>query len=336
LIYSRLGLCSEDTYQKYMSLVAHEFFHLWNVKRIRPKGLEVFDYDQENYTDSLWFCEGTTSFYDLVIPLRAGIYDAKCYLNKVSEAITQLQTIPGRKVQPVSESSFDAWIKLYRPDANSRNAQVSYYLKGELVSFLLDLIIRAQHQNGRSLDDVMRQLWQQFGQPEVGFTREQLKAIFESVAEVDLTRFWASYIDGTTELPFDEILAPFGLMLNSEITNPAPYLGLIAKTEHGATIVKFVEADSPAERAGIEPGDELVALANFRITAEQLGDRLQYYQPRENLSITVFHQDVLRECVVTLGEPIPSRWTLKPVAQPTVAQQKLFQGWLRIDFAALG
>jgi predicted metalloprotease with PDZ domain len=331
LIYSRFGLRSEDSYQKFMSLVAHEFFHLWNVKRIRPKGLEVFDYDQENYTDSLWFCEGTTSFYDLVIPLRAGIYDAKCYLNKVSEAITQLQTIPGRKVQPVSESSFDAWIKLYRPDANSRNAQVSYYLKGELVSFLLDLIIRAQHQNERSLDDLMRQLWQQFGQPEVGFTREQLKAIFESVAEVDLTRFWASYVDGTAELPFDEILAPFGLMLKAEVTNPAPYLGLIAKTEHGSAIVKFVEADSPAERAGIEPGDELVAIANFRVTAEQLGDRLQHYQPGKILSVTMFHQDMLRECAVTLGEPIPSRWTLQSIAQPTAAQQNLFQGWLGIN-----
>ncbi|WP_404787377.1 M61 family metallopeptidase [Altericista sp. CCNU0014] len=336
LIYSRFGLRSEDSYQKFMSLVAHEFFHLWNVKRIRPKGLEVFDYDRENYTDSLWFCEGTTSFYDLVVPFRAGIYDAKCYLKKVSEAITQLQTIPGRKVQPLSESSFDAWIKLYRPDANSRNAQVSYYLKGELVSFLLDLVIRAQHQNRRSLDDVMRQLWQQFGQPEVGFTRDRLKAIFESVAEIDLTRFWASYIDGTAELPFDEILAPFGLALKAEVANPAPYLGLTAKTEQGATIVKFVEANSPAEQAGIEPGDELLAIANFRVTAEQLNDRLQHYQPKETIAITVFHQDVLRECAVTLGEPMPSRWTLQSVAQPTATQQNLFEGWLKIDLTAVG
>ncbi len=328
LIYSRFGLQSEDGYQKFMSLVAHEFFHLWNVKRIRPKGLEVFDYDQENYTDSLWFCEGTTSFYDLVIPLRAGIYDAKCYLNKVSEAITQLQTIPGRKVQPVSESSFDAWIKLYRPDANSRNTQVSYYLKGELVSFLLDLLIRAQHQNRRSLDDVMRQLWQQFGQPEVGFTRDQLKSSFESVAEMDLTPFWASYIDGTAELPFDEILALFGLTLKAEVTHPVPYLGLTVKPEHGAAIIKFVEAGSPAEQAGIEPGDQLLAISNFRVSADQLNDRLQHYKPQDTISITIFHQDMLRECAVTLGKPLSNRWTLQPVAQPTATQQELFQGWL--------
>jgi predicted metalloprotease with PDZ domain len=336
LIYSRLGLRSEDGYQKFMSLVAHEFFHLWNVKRIRPKGLEVFDYDQENYTDSLWLSEGTTSFYDLVIPLRAGIYDAQTYLKKVSEAITQLQTTPGRKVQPLSESSFDAWIKLYRPDANSRNAQVSYYLKGELVSWVLDLQIRAQHQNRRSLDDVMRQLWKQFGQPEVGFTRAQLKEIFESVAGLDLTDFWSRYIDGTAELPFDEALAPFGLTLTAEETNVAPYLGLTAKAEQGAVMVKFVEADSPAQQAGIEPGDELLAINHFRVTADPLNDRLQQYQPKETLSITVFHQDVLRDYAVTLGEPLPSRWTLQPMAQPTVAQQKLLQGWLGIDFATLG
>ncbi len=336
LIYSRLGLCAEETYQKYMSLVAHEFFHLWNVKRIRPKGLEVFDYDQENYTDSLWLSEGSTSFYDLIIPLRAGIYDAKCYLSKVSESITQFQTTSGRKVQPLSESSFDAWIKLYRPDANSRNSQMSYYLKGELVSFLLDLTIRAQHQNRRSLDDVMRQLWQQFGVPEVGFTREQLKAIFESVAEVDLTPFWTHYIDGLAELPFDECLAPFGLMLKAEVAHPAPYLGLVVKAEHGCAIVKFVEADSPAERAGIEPGDELVAIENFRIAAEQLNDRLQHYQPKETVAVTVFHQDVLRECSVTLGEPMPSRWRLQSVAQPTADQQNLFQGWLKINLASVG
>jgi predicted metalloprotease with PDZ domain len=336
LIYSRFGLQSEDSYQKFMSLVAHEFFHLWNVKRIRPKGLEIFDYDQENYTDSLWFCEGTTSFYDLVIPLRAGIYDAKCYLKKVSEAITQLQTIPGRKVQPLSESSFDAWIKLYRPDANSRNAQVSYYLKGELVSLLLDLTIRAQHQNQRSLDDVLRQLWQQFGQPEVGFTRDQLKTVFESIAGIDLTPFWTSYIDGTAELPFDRVLAPFGLMLKAEVAHSTPYLGLTVKTEQGAAIVKFVEANSPAEQAGIEPGDELLAIAHFRVTADQINDRLHHYQPQDSLLVTVFHQDVLREYPVTLGEPFPNRWSLQPVAQPTPAQQKLFQGWLGIELSTVG
>jgi predicted metalloprotease with PDZ domain len=331
LIYSRFSLRNEDGYAKFMSLVAHEFFHLWNVKRIRPKGLEVFNYDRENYTESLWFCEGTTSFYDLVIPLRAGLYDARCYLKKVSEAITQLQTTPGRKVQPLSESSFDAWIKLYRPDANSKNAQVSYYLKGELVSFLLDLLIRNQSHNARSMDDVMRQMWQQFGQPEIGFTREQLKSVFETVAGIDLTAFWTHYIDGTAELLFSEMLAPFGLELKIETPNPIPYLGLTVKSEHGSAIIKFVEASSPAEQVGLEPGDELLAIDGFRVTADQLSDRLQSYEPGNVIEITVFHQDVLHQRSATLGVPIPSQFNICPVAQPTPQQQTLLQGWLGTD-----
>lgn len=125
-----------------MQLVAHEFFHLWNVKRIRPKALEKFDYDQENYTTSLWFSEGTTSYYDILIPLRAGIYNRSTFLDLLSKDISNYLNISGRKIQPLAESSFDAWIKLYRRDAYSNNNQISYYLKGELVTLLLDLMIR--------------------------------------------------------------------------------------------------------------------------------------------------------------------------------------------------
>jgi predicted metalloprotease with PDZ domain len=322
-----------------MSLVAHEFFHLWNVKRIRPKELERFDYDQENYTDALWFCEGTTSFYDLLIPLRAGIYDAKCYLAKVSEAMTKLQITPGRKLQPLSESSFDAWIKLYRPDSNSRNAQISYYLKGEVVSFLLDLLIRQQsirQQTLHSLDDVMRRMWQHFGQPEAGgYTREELKAVFESVAGVDLTSFWASYIEGTEELPYDELLEPFGLTLAIAEMSSTPYLGLTTKIEQGAATINFVEAGSPAEQAGLEPGDELLAIDGYRVRSEQMGDRLQSYHSGDTLEVSVFHQDVLCQRRVTLGEPVPTRFELRPVAEPTPQQQDRFRQWLGVELATL-
>jgi predicted metalloprotease with PDZ domain len=335
LIYSRFGLRNPDGYEKFMSLVAHEFFHLWNVKRIRPKGLEVFDYDQENYTDALWFCEGTTSFYDLIFPLRAGLYNAEVYLSHVSWAITQLQTTPGRKIQPLSESSFDAWIKLYRPDADSRNSQVSYYLKGELVSFLLDLLIRAQHQNQRSLDDVMHQMWQRFGQPEIGFTREELQETFATVAGLDLTAFWAKYIDGTEELPFGQLLLPFGLELKVDMGSAIPYLGLTTGTEAGRTLIRSVEANSPAAQAGLEPGDELLAIDGVRITAEQLNERLLCYAPEDKVTLTVFHQDLLQNCNATLQPPVPGRYGLLPTAQPTVTQQELFRGWLGWELSSL-
>ncbi|MBD1907749.1 M61 family metallopeptidase [Funiculus sociatus GB2-A5] len=328
LNYHRFGFREPDKYNRFMQLVAHEFFHLWNVKRIRPKALEVFDYTGENYTPSLWFSEGTTSYYDLVIPFRAGIYDIKSFLNELGKEITRLQTTPGRLVQPASESSFDAWIKLYRPDANSGNSQISYYLKGEMVSFLLDLLIRARHENKRSLDDVMRKMWQQFGQDEVGFTPEELQQVIESVAGTDLQEFFARYVDGTDELPFDEYLSPFGLRLVGEKEEPVAYLGVTAKTENGREMLKFVEAGSPAQLAGIDAGDELLAIDGFRVTAQNLSDRLKDYNPGNTIQVTVFHQDELRTSLVTLAEPRPTSYKIVPVESPDDTQKQNFAGWL--------
>jgi predicted metalloprotease with PDZ domain len=331
LIYSRLGFRAEERYQRFMQLVAHEFFHLWNIKRIRPKALEAFDYEGENYTPSLWFSEGTTSYYDLTIPLRSGIYGAKGFLSELSKEITRFLATPGRRVQPLSESSFDAWIKLYRRDANSDNNQMSYYLKGEMVSLLLDLLIRSRHGNGRSLDDVMRQMWQQFGVDEVGFTPEQLEAVISSVVGCDLTDFFQRFLHTTEELPFDEYLEPFGLRLQAEdTTNHPPYLGLKAATENGREKVKFVEAGSPAGVAGIDPDDELLAIDGLRVKADQLGDRLKDYRPGDSIDLTFFHQDEIKTCRVTLAEVRPSTYQVVLVNAPTAQQQENLQGWLGV------
>ncbi|HIK04995.1 MAG TPA: M61 family metallopeptidase [Trichormus sp. M33_DOE_039] len=334
LIYQRFGFRTQDKYERFIQLVAHEFFHLWNVKRIRPKALEVFNYDQESYTPSLWFCEGTTSYYDLIIPLRAGIYEVKTYLNYWSKEISRFLTTPGRKVQSLSESSFDAWIKLYRPDANSGNSQISYYLKGEMVSLLLDLLIRARHHNRRSLDDVMRQMWHEFGEPEIGYTPQQLQAVIESVAELDLTDFFKRYIDGTDELPFDQYLEPFGLHLVTE-KEDEPYLGMKVNTENGREIIKFVETASPAQLAGIDAGDELLAIAGIKVTAHQLSDRLKDYQPHDTIQVTIFHQDELRTVSLTLGQPRPVKYQVVPIKNPNPIQQENFAGWLGTQLSTI-
>ena len=338
LIYQRFGFRAQDKYDRFMQLVAHEFFHLWNVKRIRPKALEVFDYDQENYTPSLWFSEGTTSYYDLLIPLRAGIYDAKTFLSNLGKEITRYENTPGRKVQPLSESSFDAWIKLYRQDANSGNSQISYYLKGEMVSLLLDLLIRSKHGNKRSFDDVMLKMWQQFGKDEIGFTPEQLQEVIESVAEMNLTDFFNRYIDNTEDLPLNEYLQPFGLELIAE-NEEEPYLGVKVSAENGKEIIKFVEANSPAQLAGIDPGDELLAIDKIKVTATGLSDspsgtlreRLKDYQPNDTIKVTVFHQDELRTYSVTLASPRPTRYQVKPVANPSQIQEENLTGWLGVS-----
>jgi predicted metalloprotease with PDZ domain len=334
LIYDRFGFRVKEKYESFIQLVAHEFFHLWNVKRIRPKGLEVFDYDQENYTPSLWFCEGATSYYDLVIPFRAGIYDIKSYFHRLNEDITKYLRTPGRKVQRLCESSFDAWIKLYRKDTNSGNCQISYYLKGEIVSLLLDLLIRSLHHNQLSFDDVMRKMWKEFGQEEIGYNPEQLKDVIEDVAGISLTDFFDRYIDGLDELPFNQYLEPFGLQLVEELA-PEPYLGIKVKTEHGREIIKFVEMGSPANIAGVNAGDELLAINGIKVGQNQLSERLKDYQPQDTIEISVFHEDELRRYSVTVAAPHPHKYQLSPVENPNNIQQENFLGWLGVPLSAI-
>ncbi|PSF38168.1 peptidase M61 [Aphanothece hegewaldii CCALA 016] len=330
LIYSRFGFRARDKYNNFIQLVAHEFFHLWNVKRIRPKALEVFDYEQENYTNALWFCEGVTSYYDIVFPMRAGIYDSKTFLDLLSKEISRYLSIAGRKVQPVSESSFDAWIKLYRRDANSDNSQISYYLKGELIAMMLDLLIRQRHNNQRSFDDVMRIMWEKYGKLEIGYTDEELKNVIESVAETDLSDFYIRFILGVEELPFEEYLEPFGIQLKSVYDDErVPLLGIKVNSENGKEIIKFVEIGSPSQIAGINTEDELLAIDGFRVSGDQISDRLKDYQENDIIQITVFHQDELRTLPVKLAASQPLRYELVRIQNPSDSQKQNFLEWVR-------
>jgi predicted metalloprotease with PDZ domain len=328
LNYPRFGFRDPTKYNRFLQLVAHEFFHLWNVKRIRPAALEKFNYEAENYTPSLWFSEGTTSYYDLIIPHRAGIYDTSSFLENLGKEITKYLNTPGRLVQPVSESSFDAWIKLYRQDANSPNNQISYYLKGELISLLLDLLIRNQSDNERSLDDVMRQMWERFGKSETGFTPLQLQQVMENVADTDLKNFFAKYIDGIEELPFNEYLAPFGLYLAAETKSSIPYLGITVKTENNREIIKYVAANSPAHFIGIDPGDELLAINNIKVGSEQLSERLKDFSEGDAIDISVFQQDELRNYSVTLAAPHPTSYEVLLKEDADMLQKRNLARWL--------
>ncbi|QCS50399.1 M61 family metallopeptidase [Picosynechococcus sp. PCC 11901] len=329
LNYPRFGFQKSDQYNRFMQLVAHEFFHLWNVKRIRPKELETFDYETENYTPSLWFAEGVTSYYDLLIPLWAGIYDKAFFLESLSKDITRYLLTPGRLVQPLAESSFDAWIKLYRREAHSNNNQMSYYLKGALVAMLLDLKIRDRHQNQKSLDDVLRIMWEKFGKPEIGFSPAQVEQVISEVAGFDLSDFFHEFLHTTAELPLGAALETFGLQIKPIYTNKdLPYLGLTVTDQNNRTLVQTVNVDSPAYQAGIDPEDELLAIANYRTNAEQLNHRLQNYQAGDTISITIFHQDQLKTLAVTLAAPQPSSYQVVKNPQASAKQLQNLKGWL--------
>lgn len=205
-----------------------------------------------------------------------------------------------------------------------------------MVSLLLDLLIRAKHDNGRSLDDVMRLMWQRFGQDEIGFTPAELEGAIAAVADTDLSDFFHRYLHTTEELPFDDYLKPFGLCLQpDDVSNAPPSLGITARAENGKTLIQFIEMGAPAQQAGLDIGDELLALDGLRVSAEQLGDRLQNYRPGDTVQVTVFHQDELRTVPVTLDPPSPSNFKLMPLPSANDAQKALLRGWLGIDWETL-
>ncbi len=328
LNYSGLELHQPEKYQRFLSLLAHEFFHTWNVKRLRPLALEKFDYNQENYLECLWFCEGATSYYESLILLRAGILTAADLLKVLAEQIGRLQRIPGRAVQSLSESSFDTWIKLYRPHENSLNSQVSYYLKGALVCWLLDLHIRHLSGGRGSLDTALQDLWQQFGRAEKGYGEDELREAFERAAGADLSPFFAAYVEGTQELDYNTYLQPFGLTLKAHFSqpNPSPYLGLNFNGEGHR--ISSVDMGSPAQKAGIWAGDELVALDGFKVSAATLPERLAAYQPHQVVCLSVFQGDQLKPFWIPLDPPRPDVYTLEVLPELSPAQQALQQDWL--------
>ncbi|MGD1938244.1 MAG: M61 family metallopeptidase [Cyanophyceae cyanobacterium] len=328
LIFPRYGFRGGDDLDRFWQLCAHEFFHLWNVKRLRPKALEIFDYDQENYTPSLWFCEGVTSYYDPLIPLWAGIYNRKTYLHHMGMEMTRYLYTPGRKVQPLAESSYDAWIKLYRQEAHSGNNQISYYVKGAMVTLLLDLRIRMNSGGDRSFDNVLRRLWEDFGKDEIGYTPEELQSVLNDVAGEDLSELLHRYLYTTERLPLAETLAEFGIELKNNAESQPPYLGIRPKVMGGRVAAKFVELDSPAYNAGIDPNDEILALNGLRIMPGKLLDRLRDYQPGDAITLTCFKSDQLVEFTITLGDRQPTKYTLVPIKEPTPAQKERLEQWL--------
>ncbi|NJK59802.1 MAG: M61 family metallopeptidase [Oscillatoriales cyanobacterium SM2_1_8] len=323
LLYKRFGFQGES-YRRFLNLVAHEFFHVWNVRRIRPKAFERYDYDREDYTHALWFAEGATSYYDQLIPLRAGLYDRAFFLQLLGESISRLQTTPGRRHHSLWDASLEAWIKLYRPDAESVNVQVSYYLKGELVCLLLDLAMRA---TGRSLDEVWPWLWQTYGQTGVGYTDAELLAGIGAIAGFDLSDFWEKYLYGTAELDYNRYLRPFGLqVVAAETDDRPPYTGLVL--HGGKTTVRQVLADSPARQAGLDPEDELVALDGFRVESSTWEEHLKRCGVGATVALTYFRDQRLHQTTLTLAEPRQERYVVLPVLEPLAAQQELLSAWL--------
>ncbi len=324
-------------YVEFLELVAHEYFHLWNVKRIHPEALGPFDYQKEALTRSLWLVEGATSYYDRHLLLRAGLISPKDYFDKLADELHKIETTPGAAVQSLEEASFDAWIKFYRPDENSANSSVSYYLKGGAVVLLADLEIRARTEGRRSFDDVMRHLWQHYGQVGKGFADDALQGEIESAAGVDLSALFDRYVRGCVPLDGASWLRSVGLEQTPAESDDEPggWLGVNTRDEGHQLVVSAQIVGGPAAAEGLYALDVLLALDGFRIEGATLKDRLAAKRPGERVTLTIFRRDELRTVDVTLGRRPTERPTLAPARNATAAEKSAFEAWAGVPFPPL-
>ena len=311
-----------EGYVTLLGLVSHEYFHTWNVKRLRPAAFERYDYTRENYTDLLWFFEGFTSYYDDLLLLRAGLIDAPRYLGLLAKTINGVAASPGRKVQSVAQASFDAWVRYYRPDENTPNATVSYYTKGSLVALALDLTLRAEGRG--TLDDVMRWLWRiSSGGP---IDEARIAQALEAVGGRSYARELAAWVHGTADLPLPALLAGAGVALREDKPAFTAALGLRLVEGASGVTVKHVLSRSPAQRAGVSAGDELLAVDGWRV--RRLDEAQQWIVPGRRFDLLLARDQKLHTLSLKPdGQALPTA-TLSPAAEPSTAAAALRRSWI--------
>ena len=300
-----------DEYLTFLGLASHEYFHSWNVKRVKPAAFVPYDLAREAYTRLLWAFEGVTSYYDDLALVRSGVITPARYLELLGRTITTVLRGPGRLRQSIADSSFDAWIKYYRPDENTPNAVVSYYAKGSLVALALDLLLRRA---GRALDDVMRLLWERHGRTGIGVPEDGVERIASEVAGRDLGDFFARYVHGTDDLPLADTLREFGVAYALRVAQNAtdrggkPASGTLPQSSLDARIgadMKVLTAYSggAAERAGLAAGDQIVALAGLKASTETLRILLERHGPGYRVEVHGFRRDELMVHTLELAPP---------------------------------
>ena len=332
LQWNRFGFKPAARYRGFLGLVAHEYFHAFNVKRIRPDALGPFDYENENYTKLLWVAEGATEYYSNVLLRRAGLVSDKEFLNARAAGITDLQNRPGRFETSVEEASFDAWVKYYRQDENSINNQISYYDKGEIVNMMLDITIRTASNGAKSLDNVMGHLYDEFYKKNRNFTPEDYQKVSEMMAGRSLEDFFSKYVRGEAEIDYAAIMAPIGIKV--EIAQPnknRAYIGADTAEENGRLNIRTVPAGTPAYDQGLNTGDQIVAIDGNRASTQFLQTYLGEKKPGDKVRLTLFRFDRIRDVDFTLGGNMRTEVSFAPVASPTEDQKRLYRDYLKSE-----
>ncbi|GGP24616.1 M61 family metallopeptidase [Silvimonas amylolytica] len=334
-------------YRQYLGLCSHEYFHTWNVKRIKPAAYAPYDLYSENYTRLLWAFEGITSYYDDLTLVRTGLITEQEYFDLLAQTLTGVERGAGRKRQNLEEASLDAWVKYYRQDENSPNVIVSYYTKGALAALCLDLTIRLRSKGKKSLDDVMRALWQRFGkdfysnQGGQGVGEAEWEQIASEVAGFDLQAFFEQALRTTQDLPVASLLAQFGVQTQLRVTAggadkggwkdiaaPGNSIGARVAGEAGGVKLTHVLDGGAAQQAGLAAGDVLIALNGLRVSAGNLDTTLGSYAAGSAVEIHAFRRDELHVRQLTIQTAGQDTWGLRAAQDADTAAVAARKAWL--------
>ena len=327
-------------YQRLLGLVSHEYFHNWHVKRSKPAAFVPYRLDRRNHTRLLWVFEGITSYYQELFLIRSGLLGREALFRRLGETLTRVYRVPGRRRQNLADSSFNAWDQLYKPDANSINAVISYYSKGALVALALDLKLRAAGTG--SLDTIVRALWQRYGSRGEGLPEDGFEALAVETGGEDLREFFAAAIRGREDPDLASLFAPFGIrfrLRQSEGARDAGgtpptlkrtrlSLGAVLEPQVSGLKLASVFDSQPAEAAGLAPGDIIVALDGIQAVGDTLEDRLGRYDEGDEIVVSYFRSDLLGETRLTLAAAPADTCYLEPDPAPPPAAAALSRAWL--------
>lgn len=314
-----------DAYLGFLSLVAHEYFHLWLVKRLRPIILGPFDYNQENYTDLLWVMEGFTSYYDELILRRAGFYSPQAYVNKLQGTLNYVENRKGNQVQPIAHASYDAWIKAYRPNENSANTTISYYSKGHLVCAVLDAMLIDAHKGKKCMDDFLQVVYKKYyKERNRGFTEEEFMTELSTFIGKDLTDFFERHIYGTETINYADYFKKIGVNVEKSVSKRESF-GVSTGMKNGRLIVNAVTAGSQAEKAGISPNDELIAFNGFRVDQQSFSSYMGDLSTGNEFVLIISRDDELMVINGEMGTSETVRYDFY------LSDNKLTNYWLRLQ-----
>ncbi|CAN5225108.1 PDZ domain-containing protein [soil metagenome] len=330
---NRWTYAPRSSYLDFLSLAAHEYFHLWNVKRIGPIELGPFDYENENYNRLLWVMEGFTSYYDELLLTAANLADDRYFLSKVAGAINNIENQPGNQVQSVSEASFDAWIKAYRPDENSPNTTISYYTKGSALASLLDLEILHSSGGSRNLDDVMRLLYQEYYKKKKrGFSSLEFQKAVEQVAGKKLDEFFNNYVHGTEPIDYNTYFNYAGLnLINYNQGNRSAAIGISTEDRNGKLTVRTVFRETAAYDGGLNVNDEIIAIDQYRVDQNEINKLIGMKNPGDTVQFTIARDGIIQELNITLKSDDAVSYRFSMVDNVTEQQRMIYRKWIRAD-----